>query len=126
VGESVVIALDVLEREMRVDGNWNETREERAEEGKNELVAVRDDERNSVSLAKPPGGEMPRPSFGLARHLVKRAKALFAVRTDEYEATSTIVHERANGINEGRGEHSAVEAGCNARTLHSQVARGNA
>ena len=69
VRHGVVVAADVLERQLRVDGHGHDAREERAEEREDELLPLRDDHRQPVSLAQAPAAKCrpaparPRPRW---------------------------------------------------------------
>jgi len=122
VRDGVEVAVEVLERELGVDGHRDDTGKERPEEGENELLAIGDDHRQAIPLAEPTGRQVRTPPLGFGGDLVERAQPLRAVGPDEDETSGGVVRERADGVDErGRDTHG-LRGGCSARMGPAQGA----
>jgi len=85
VRDRVVVALDVLERELRRDRHRHDPAHDAAEEGQDELVRIGDGDGDPVALLEAARVKVRRALLGLDSDVAERAEALRAVRPHEDE-----------------------------------------
>ena len=119
----VVIPVDVLEAELRIDGDGHDARQDRAQEREHELVAVGNDQREPIALPQAEAREARRAPLGLDGDLVERDEPLGPLGAHEDEATLAIPGEVAHGVGERRwdgGERHEDCAGSTSAALSVQ------
>ena len=100
VRDGVVVRLDVLEGQLRIDGNGHHAGELRAEEREDELFPVGDGERDAIALREAERRQGRRAPGRLDRDVVERTQALAAVGADEHEAALGVPCEGAHGVDQ--------------------------
>jgi hypothetical protein len=101
VRDGVMVALDVLEAELRVHRHGHAARVDRAEKREHELVRVWNDERDAIAPLDASCGKVRAAAGGLLVDRLERAEALASIRPYEHEAFVILVRERLAGLDEG-------------------------